>query len=54
MTKEELIITTGGATKGLNATFLNALSRGIEACYNLGRACGTAIRMLIKGKKCSL
>lgn len=54
MTKEELITTTGGATSGISATFLNALSRGIEACYNLGRACGTALRMLISGKKCSL
>lgn len=54
MTNTELINTTGGAIKGINATFLNAISRGIDACYNLGRACGTALRMLIGRKKCSL
>ena len=53
MTNEELLNTTGGAA-GLSATLLNAISRGIQTVYDLGKACGTALRMLFSGKKCSL
>ena len=52
MTKEELNNVIGGAVSYTSASFLNALSRGIEALYSIGRACGTALRMLIIGKKC--
>ncbi len=50
MTEEELINITGG---GLSASLLNALSRGVETIYNLGRAFGTAINMIIKGRRCN-
>ena len=50
MTDEELINITGG---GLSASLLNALSRGVETIYNLGRAFGTAINMIIKGRRCN-
>ncbi len=50
MTQEELHNVVGGAT--INASWLNALARGIETVYNLGRGFGTAIRMLIKGSRC--
>ena len=50
MTEEELIEITGG---GISASLMNAISRGIETIYNLGRAFGTAINMIIKGKRCN-
>lgn len=50
MTKEELLNISGGST--LNASWLNAIARGIETVYNLGRSFGTAVRMLIKGSRC--
>ncbi len=53
MSKEELLQVTGGATSFTSATFINALARGIGACYDIGRSCGSAIRMLITGKRCS-
>lgn len=52
MTKEELVEVRGGSSY-TSASFLNALARGIDACYTIGRACGTAIRMLFSKKKCS-
>lgn len=53
MTNEELIKVNGGASSYTSATFLNAIARGIDACYTIGRACGTAIRMLFSQKRCS-
>ena len=50
MTNQELINVVGGAT--INASWLNALARGIETLYSLGRGLGTAVRMLIKGSRC--
>lgn len=50
MTNQELINVVGGAT--INASWLNALARGIEVVYNLGRSLGTAIRMIVKKTKC--
>lgn len=50
MTNQELINVVGGAT--INASWLNALARGIEVIYNLGRSFGTAIRMIVKKTKC--
>lgn len=51
MTDKELYETVGGAS--ISASLLNAVARGIDTLYNLGRAFGTAINMFIKGKKCS-
>jgi len=50
MTEQELINTTGGTR--LNASWLNAISRGIDTVYNLGKSVGTIIRMLISKTKC--
>lgn len=50
MTKEELINVKGGAT--VNASWLNALSRGVETLYNLGRSLGTILRYITKGIRC--
>jgi hypothetical protein len=50
MTKEELININGGAA--INASWLNALSRGVETLYNLGRSLGTIIKYLVKGTRC--
>ena len=52
MTNEELYNINGGAVSYTSATFLNAIARGIDACYTIGRACGSAVRMLITGKRC--
>lgn len=51
MTEQELYNISGGAS--ISASMLNAVSRGIETLYNLGQAFGTAINMLIKGKRCN-
>ncbi len=51
MTDQELYNISGGAS--ISASMLNAVSRGIETLYNLGKAFGTAINMLIKGKRCN-
>ena len=50
MRKEELVNVVGGAT--INASWINALARGIDTLYNLGRSLGTALRMLTKGITC--
>ena len=50
MTEKELLNTTGGAS--INASWLNAIARGIDTLYNLGRSVGSAIRMLISKTKC--
>ena len=51
MTDKELYEITGGAS--ISASMLNAISRGVETIYNLGRAFGTAINMIIKGRRCN-
>ncbi len=51
MSDKELASTIGGGAFP-NASFLNAIARGVETIYNLGRAFGTAIRMISSGKKC--
>lgn len=45
----ELTKIKGGA---LNASLLNAISRGVEVVYKLGRSLGSTIKMLISGKRC--
>lgn len=50
MTEKELMNVNGGAT--INASWLNALSRGVETVYNLGRSLGTILRYLSKGIRC--
>ena len=52
MTEKELINTIGGASIP-SAALINAISRGIETLYDLGRSFGTEIKMLIKGKRCN-
>lgn len=48
-TKEELQNIVGGAISG---TLINAVVRGINALLEVGRTLGTAIRMVIDGRKC--
>lgn len=50
MSQQELININGGAT--VNASWLNALARGIVTLYDLGRSLGTALRMIISKTKC--
>ncbi len=52
MTNEELISTVGGATSYTSASFINALARGVNVLYGLGRALGSAIRMSFSKRKC--
>lgn len=52
MTDKELTEIVGGAAT-FSAAFLNAISRGVETIYSLGKAFGTALNMIIKGKRCS-
>ncbi len=49
MKEYELINIKGGA---LNASLLNALSRGTEVIYKIGRSFGSTIKMLFSGKRC--
>lgn len=51
MSKEELTLVIGG---GVNATLINAIARSIDAAYSLGRALGSALHRLTKGKVCSV
>lgn len=53
MTDKELNEVIGEASSPFSAAFLNAISRGVETIYNLGKAFGTALNMIIKGKSCS-
>ena len=50
MKSAELMEIKGGSI--INSTLVNALARGIETLYNLGRAFGTAIRMIGEKKTC--
>jgi len=52
MNQEELVNTVGGATSYTSATFINALARGMNVLYGLGRALGTALRMTFSKRKC--
>ena len=50
MTDKELYEISGGAS--ISASLLNSLARGIDTIYNLGRAFGTAIQMIVSRKIC--
>lgn len=52
MKDKELILVTGGAFS-LSAATINAIVRGAEAIYNLGRSLGSTLKMWKTGKKCS-
>lgn len=47
----ELILISGGAFSW-SASMLNAISRGIETVFNIGRSIGTSIRMIFSRKVC--
>lgn len=49
MREEELYNIYGGA---FSAALFNALSRGINTIYELGRSLGTSLKMIISKKKC--
>lgn len=48
---KELYVIRGGAFS-FSATFLNSVSRFINAALDAGRTLGTSIRMLMSGRKC--
>lgn len=51
MNNSELILVTGGAFSW-SASMVNAISRGIETIFNIGRSIGTSIRMIASRKIC--
>ena len=50
MTEEELKKVNGG---GLSASYISVILRGASTLYDLGKACGSALRYLRTGRKCS-
>jgi hypothetical protein len=50
MSKEELKKVYGGAG---NANMFNAIARGILTLYDLGKACGSALRFAITKRRCN-
>lgn len=50
--KEELLQIVGGFN--LTASFISAISKGINSILELGRSLGTSIRRLAGNKVCSL
>ena len=50
--KDEELVVVGGATSFTSAAFLNAIARGIETLFNVGKAFGSSLK-LIFSKKCS-
>jgi len=51
MKEEELRNIKGGS---ITATFVSAISRGVNTLYNVGRALGSAIRRTKDGRMCPL
>ena len=51
MSDRELYVIKGGSFS-FSATFLNAVSRFIDAALEAGRTFGTSLRMLFNGRKC--
>lgn len=49
MSNNELVCVYGGA---FSATYINAVVRGAESVYALGRSLGSTFRQLVTGKKC--
>ncbi len=49
MREEELNQIYGGA---FSAALINAISRGFNTIYELGRSLGTSLKMIISKKKC--
>jgi len=52
ISKEELYGIIGGAS--ITGTMLNAIAKGVNTIYNIGRALGSSLRRAISGKYCSL
>ena len=50
MKDEELKQINGG---GLSASYISVIIRGASTLYDLGKACGSALRYLKSGRKCS-
>ena len=49
MTNKELLMVVGG---GITATLLNSIARVINTILDLGRNVGSAINMIVNGRKC--
>lgn len=52
LTKKELQSVSGGFS--FNATFLNAISRGVNVILDLGRSLGSSIRRAVGNNLCPL
>lgn len=52
MIEDKTLIAIKGGAFSFNATFLNALARGINTLVDIGRSLGTSIRMLVSGSRC--
>ena len=50
--KDELLMIVGGVN--ITASFLSAISKGINSIMDIGRSFGTSIRRLIGGSICPL
>ena len=53
MNNKELLETTGGNSLLTNSAFVNAMVRGFNLVFDLGRTIGTIINMAFNNKKCS-
>ncbi len=51
LTNQELIAISGGAFN-FSASMFNAISRGIETIFNIGRSIGSSIRMIFSKRIC--
>ena len=51
LSKKELIYIVGGIN--ITASFISAISRGINSVLGLGRSFGSALRRIIDGRLCS-
>jgi len=51
--QEQLKTVVGGAT-WLTSAMINAISKGINTLYELGRQTGSALRRIVKNKYCPI
>ncbi len=49
LTKQQLLKVRGGA---ISATYLNAIVKGIDALFDLGRSLGSSIKQIVTGTSC--
>jgi len=52
LNNDELMMVVGGIN--ITGTILNAISRGVEIIFEIGKSIGTALRRSISDKMCSI